>query len=409
MSRAFRHPVPLILNVALLITVAVLILHRLKPAPAPPVLAAGLAKTAGNLEPIKAANQTLVAATAPTLQQYSDFTSASDRRRWLIDQLRAMGVPNDTLALVARMDLETQWDSRFQECWGDPNKMAAVQLEMDMSKDAEMRKALGEAGFKKWDQKNMLWEAMSTKVDVTSSEADAIYALKKKLQQRELELEQARVKGTMDDAQIRDASDQAYSEYNQQLKSLLGDERYAKSQQMDDAFRADLLSHELADVKPSDSQFQEIFKAEKQWLQSISQLDPSTPDYAAQYKALNDARDETYERELGSNVYYAYLEQQDPSYSEMKKYENLWGLDDSKVNYVYDTMKQYQRSVQEYQAKVGGLQAQGQNVDFDTVNKTLQQLASQTQQSLQSYLGQDSLAKLERNHVLTFTGVHASQ
>jgi len=169
------------------------------------------------------------------------------------------------------------------------------------------------------------------------------------------------------------------------------------------------LSHELADVKPSDSQFQEIFKAEKQWLQSISQLDPSTPDYAAQYKALNDARDETYERELGSNVYYAYLEQQDPSYSEMKKYENLWGLDDSKVNYVYDTMKQYQRSVQEYQAKVGGLQAQGQNVDFDTVNKTLQQLASQTQQSLQSYLGQDSLAKLERNHVLTFTGVHASQ
>lgn len=409
MSRAFLRQISLILNGVLVVTVAVLTLHRLEHMPALRPAGVNLPKRTDRLEPVKTANKASVISKAPQSQQYTDFTSASDRRRWMIDRLRAMGVPNDTLALIARMDLEVQWDGRFQECWGDADKMAAVQLEMDMGKDAEMRAALGEAGFKQWDRKNMLWEAMSTEVDVTQPETDAIYALKKKLQQRQLELEQAKVNGTMDDAEIKDASDQAYSEYNQQLKTLLGDNRYATSQQMDDAFRAGLLSHQLANVNPSDSQFEELFKAEQQWIQSLSQLDPSSADYAAAYKELNDARDQTYQRVLGSNVYDAYQEQQDPSYSEMKKYENLWGLDDPKIDYVYGTMKQYQKSVQDYQARISALQAQGQNVDFETVKKTLQQFASQTQQSLQSYLGQDSFTRLERNHVLMFTGVRASE
>jgi hypothetical protein len=48
-------------------------------------------------------------------------------------------------------------------------------------------------------------------------------------------------------------------------------------------------------------------------------------------------------------------------------------------------------------------------VEWDTVNQTLQQLASQTQQSLQNYLGPDSFNKLERNRVLMFTGVRPPQ
>jgi len=405
MSREFRHQVSILINTVLAVTVVVLALHRLGHAPAPSSAAVNLGKMSHGGTSEKAANETVVFTGKPIGPQYAGFASASDRRRWMIDQLRAMGVPDDTLALVARMDFEVQWDGRFQECWGDGDKMAAVQLEMDMKKDAEMRAALGEAGFKQWDQGNMLWEAMSTKVEVTPSEADAIYALKKKLQQRELDLEQAKVKGTMDAAQIDAASDQAHSEYDQQLKGVLGDDRYAKSQQMDDAFQADLLRHQLANVNPGDSQFQELYKAEQQWTESLSQLDRTSSDYAAQYKALNDVRDQTYQQVLGSNVYSAYQERQDPSYSEMKKYGDLWGLDDSKIDYVYNAMKSYQQSVQDYQAQVSALQAQGQNVGWDAVNKTLQQFASQTQQSLQSHLGQNSYNKMERNHVLMFTGV----
>jgi hypothetical protein len=343
------------------------------------------------------------------LPQYGDIKSPSERRRLIIDQLRSMGAPNELLALVAKVDFEVQWESRFAECKGDMNKLAAVQLAMNLNKDAEMRAALGEEGFKKWDQKTMLWEAMSTSVDVTDSEAAAIYNLKKKLQQRNNELEQARLNGTMDDAQINDASDKAYAEYFTQLKGLLGDERYKKSQQLDDDFVAGNLKAQLAKVSPSDTQFQDLFKAEQDLNNSRLELDhqfqgdPSSQDYQAQLKALNDARDQAYQRVLGSNVFYSLQEQQDPGYVEMKKYADLWGLDDNKINYVYDTLKNYEKSLQQYQSQLVALQFQGQGVDLDTIKSRLQQITDQTQQALQNYLGPDSFNKLQRNRVIQFS------
>jgi hypothetical protein len=267
-----------------------------------------------------------------------------------------------------------------------------------------MRAALGEEGFKRWDVKKMLWEAMSTEVTVTSSESDAIYAAKKKLEQRELELEQAKVKGSMDDAAINDAEDKAYAEYNQQLKAVLGDDRYAKSQQLDDAFAARNLRYTLTrnGVNPDDSQFQALFKAEQDYSQSQIKLDSSAPDYPAQLKALNDARDQQYRQVLGADAYDIFQKEQDPGYSRMKKYETLWGLDDSKADYVYNTMKSYEKSVQDYQAQLSALQAQGQKVDWDGAKQHLQQLTDQTGQTLQNYLGQNSFDKLQRNHLFLF-------
>ncbi len=407
MSIEFRRQAPLALNFVLAGTVVALAVHKLTRSSAPSEVRPEA--TANEVSQGEMSNEMPVSAEQPKLPRYGDFASATDRRRWLIDQLSAMGVSNDMLALVAREDFEVQWDGRFKKCGGNRDKLAAVQLEMDLSKDTEMRAALGEAGFKQWDQGNMLWEAMNTKVDVTSAEADGLYGLKKKLQQRELELEQAKVNGTMDDADISDASDKAYSEYNQQMKMLLGDDRYAKSQQTDDAFAAGNLQYSLAKygVNPTDSQFQELFQAQQQWNKSLSELDPYAPDYAARYKALNAARDQEYQQVLGSDAFGAYQEKQDPGYSQMKKYENLWGLDDGKIDYVYNAMKNYESSAQDYQAQINALQAQGQNVD--AVNQKLKQITDETGQALQDYLGQYSFNKLQANRLFLFKQTQAPQ
>ena len=407
MSSELRHRASLALNVVLIVTVAILAGWKLDHTFAP---SAEVSSEIGTNEvaPGKATSERPVFSQAPKLPQYGDIASASDRRRWIIDQLRAMGVPNDTLALVARVDFEVQWESRFEACRGDRDKLAAVQLDMDMSKDVEMRAALGDAGFKQWDQNSMLWEAMSTEVEVTASEIDAIYALKKKLQQRELELEQASVKGTMDDAEINDASDKAYSEFNQQMKALLGDARYAKSQGLDDATAADNLRQDLAKANPSDSQFQDLLKAQQQLNEHRSELDkqfqddPSSAAYSAQIKVLDDARDQEYQRVLGTNVFDTLQKQQDIGYSKMKKYENIWALDDNKIDYVYSAIKYYEKSVQDYQAQARAIEAQGQSVDWDAVNRNQQQFAQQTEQALQNYLGQDSFNKMLRNGVFQF-------
>src|SRR6185437_7491529 len=403
MSSTFRHHVSLALNVILMITIVTLVFIVLGRASAPSLPKRGLKKMAPAVSSDEAATETPAFFEQLSLPQYSDIKSPSDRRRLIIDQLRAMGVPNDLLARVAKVDFEVEWGARFSECKGNMDKLAAVQLAMNLNKDAAMRAALGEEGFRKWDQKTMLWEAMSTPVDVTVSEASAIYDLKKKIQQREYELDQARLNGTMDDAQINAASDQAYAEYFQQMKDILGEDRYKKSQQLDDDFLAGNLRAQLAKVNPDGAQSQELFKAEQELNNSRLELDhefqddPSSPDYQARLKALNGARDQEYQRVLGSNVFYSLQEQQDPGYAQMKKYEDMWGLDDNKINYVYDTLRNYQKSLQDYQAQLLALQAQGQNLDPDTVKNTLQQITEKAQQTLQNYLGQDSFNRLQRN------------
>ena len=409
MSNKFRHQISLVFNIVLAVTVIAIARHRLGRESALPAGQGTSARKANKVGQEDAMAQMPSFAEQSAMPQYSDIKSPADRRRWMIARLRAMGVPNDLLATVARVDFEVQWDSRFDDCHGNMNKLAAVQLAMNMSKDNEMRAALGEAGFRQWDQKTMLWEAMSTSVAVTSAEAATIYDLKKKLQQRQLELDQSRLNGTTDDAQINQAYDQAYSDFYSQMKGVLGEERYKKSQQLDDDFMAGNLRAQLAKVNTTDSQFQELFKADQQFNQARLEFDhqfngdPSSAPYQDQINALNTVRDQEYQRVLGSNVFYSFQEQQDPGYSQMKKYEDLWGLDDSKIDYVYNTMKQYQKSLVDYQARLFGLQAQGQSVDVSTVKNYLQQISSQAQDSLQGYLGADSFNKLQRNRVVQFT------
>jgi hypothetical protein len=400
MSREFRHQASLILNVVLAVTGVILVLHKSERPPAP---------SARVVSPGKMTSQTPVFTNQPKLPQYKDIPSASDRRRWLIDQLRAMGVPNDVLARVALSDIGDGWQKRFEECRGDADSMAALQLGHDMGQDAEMSAALGEESFKQWDQKNMLREAMSGKVDLTASEADAIYDLKKKLQQRQRELDQARLNGTMDDVEINDATDKAYSGFNQQMKVLLGDERYAQSQGLDDGTAAKNLQQDLAKVNPSDSQVQELLKAQRLLAESQAALDkqfqddPSSAAYAEKTRELAAARDQEYQRVLGTSAFDILQRQQDVGYSKMKKYENIWGLDDSKVDYVYGAIQDYQQAVQDYQSQSSALEAQGQSVDWNAVNNNLQQFAQQTQQGLQNYLGQDHFNKMQQNQIFPFT------
>lgn len=402
MSRKFQASLGL--NVVLAGAVVALAVHKSQPAPA---------LSAGEFAAEKVTAETSQVATSqPKSPQYAESASAPDRRRWLVDQLRAAGVPNNVLARVVQSDLEEQWQQRFEESaekgHGDADSMAALQLEHDQGEDADMRAALGDEGYRQWDQGHMLHEANMGKVELTTAESDAIYDLKKKLQQRQWDLAQARLNGDMDEAEVNEATDKSYSEFNQQMKALLGDDRYAKSQGTDSDTAATNLLHDLAKANPTDSQFQNLLKAQEELNKRRSELDkqfqdnPSSAAYADQIKALDAAHDQEYQRVLGTNVFDSLQKDQDIGYSKMKKCETIWGLDDNKVDYVYGSIKYYEKSVEDYQAQARALEAQGQSVDWDGVNKNLQQFANQTQQSLQNYLGQDSFSKMQRNGIFQF-------
>lgn len=399
MNSKFRYQISFGLNIVLAVTALALALHRSEPVP-----------------PITVIPDIPVVSTSARLatnwssqEEYPVTGSASDKRRWLVDQLRAMGVPNKILARVVLADIDARRTKHAAEvakqCYGDPETMAALQLEFDMGFDAEMRAALGEEGFKQWDKENMLRHVNSGKIELTDSETDAAYDLWKKLQQLELELRRARLKGEMDDADVSDTLEKAVAEFEQQMKALLGDERYAKAQQLDEQTAAMTLREEFAKANPTDAQFQELLKAQQQWNEQRAALDkqyqddPSSPVYLEAIKALDEARDQEYRRVLGTNVFDTLQKEHDPRYSKMKKFAHIWGLDDDKIDWVYSTLKYYQKSIEDYQAQARALEAQGQKIDWDAVYRNVFQFAEQTGQILQNYLGQDSYTKLLQNGI----------
>jgi hypothetical protein len=124
--------------------------------------------------------------------------------------------------------------------------------------------------------------------------------------------------------------------------------------------------------------------------------------YTDQIKALDAARDQEYRRVLGDTAFETLQKEQDPSYSRMKKYRTAWGLDDNSIDAVYGTMKYYEKNVEEYQARARALDAQDHSVDWDAVNRNLQQFSEQTQQALQNYLGQNRFNRLQQNGIFRF-------
>lgn len=415
MISKFSSKASLGLNVVLTLaisTLAILKLNRASTGSTPDV------EPLDNTTPAIAQNETMQPAVLrieeEKLPNYADISSPSERRRQIIDRLRALGVPNELLGRVARVDFEVEWDDRFQECWGDMEKMARVQLDMSLAKDAAMQAALGEEGFKQWDQNYMLWEAMNTKVDVSAAETESLYEFKKTLQKRMLDLDKARLDGTMDDADINEAVDAAYAEFNRSMRNLLGDERYAKSQQLDREFVFDNFKHEIAKANPTDAQCKELFAVEQDWNRQRMEVeyayrnDTFSPDYLNKLRELDAARDREFERVLGADAYESLRKQQDSAYAQMKKYQNLWELDDNKIDFTYRTMKDYQRKVDDYQAQVLGMQSRGEFVEWDSVNRNLLQLATETQNVLRNQMGSESFARLQRNRVLRWATLAAA-
>lgn len=372
-----------------------LALHRSAPVPEPAVRKAEVVRTPLRQE--------------PRSDEYPRTASASAQRRWLVDQLRAMGVPNRVLARVVLADLDWAWNKRGGELslqsHGDPDTLAAFKLENAMGLDAQMRAALGEEGFKQWDRENMLREANHGKLPLTTAEIEGSYSLWKALQRRELELKKARVKGEMDEMELSAAYEKTISEFEQRMKLLLGEERYAKARQIDDGAH---LRQGLANAHLNDSQFQELLETQKQWnalrfkIDQQFRNDPSSSAYSEQLSVLDEARDLEYRRVLGTEIFDTFQKEQHPSFSLMTKHASLWGLDNDKIESVYGSIRYYEKTVQDYQAQVRATEAQGQSVDWDGVNKNLNQFADETRQSLQNYLGQDSFDKMQRNGVFRF-------
>src|SRR5205823_4232979 len=104
----FRHRASLKLNAILAVAVGALVLHKLNSVSTTTSIPVDRGKPTNEVGSRKMMKRTPTFPEQPKSPQYADITSASNRRQMIIDQLRAMGVPNEVLGRVARVDFEVE-------------------------------------------------------------------------------------------------------------------------------------------------------------------------------------------------------------------------------------------------------------------------------------------------------------
>jgi hypothetical protein len=349
------------------------------------------------------------AAAKPALPATIAISSSGDWAR----ALRAAGVTEKLIADVAAADFEGRWQVRMREIQKkfnageiDEDELAKFYLHRDTEQETEMRAALGEEGFKAWDQRRLLQDYDMTELKLSAEDTEALYQLRKSYEKQSRDLERSRQQGDLDEADMESKAEARQNQFNEQLKKLLGDDRFASIQNAGDPSAADL-RRSLKNMHATDEQSEQMLKAQQAWTEERAKLEKQlqqgqvvTADYEQKTKAIEAARDEAYQKALGAEGYADLQKNQDSRYQTLKRFGPAWGLSDGDVNSLYGTIKSYETSVRDYQERARAIEQQGQAVDWPAVQQALKDYAKQTEDTLQKTLGEERFRRLKRNNVV---------
>jgi hypothetical protein len=351
----------------------------------------------------------------PKPRGHSDLESAGDWRQW-IEQLRAAGVPTPVLVKLVQAGFDDRWmrrqaqaDLSYRNGELDADDLGALAIQHDRERDDEVRAAIGDAAFKSWDIQNILVGHVFEQVTLTGSESNSVYDAEKKLQRLSQDANELKLRGQIDQAECDSRLQKGQTEHDQQLKSLLGDQRYTtlyppppeSSEPEHPDFRARGLAGEVPLVALLDIQrrWNEMRSDAEDRLQAAKAQRSKCED---ELETINNAWEIEFQRVLGTNTYNTVQKENDGSYKEMKRYAAQWSLDDTAMDHVYRTVQYFEKARADYERKARALEASGEAVDWDGVRKNIQDFGVQMQQSLQSYLGQEKFDRLKYNNLLPF-------
>jgi len=344
------------------------------------------------------------------------LTSAGRLQNW-VDQLRAAGAPDQLLAELIVADSEGRWKShdrqlqkKFEKGDLDAEALINAREQHELDQENELRAMLGDAAFRKYDRQKVLADLDLSALNLSESELDGLYQLRKDKDRGQRDLEREQRSGEIDDTDFDQKESQAENDYQQQLKSLLGDRYALLTPPSDSAVTADLKrSLKNMNFNATDDQLSTLTQAQQQWNQQRAALDSSDPDYSNKAQAVDAARDQALSQVLGADGAAQFKKLQDSNYQTLQKYAPAWQLSASDVDYVYQTLQSYQAGVQDYEAQARALEAQGQTVDWAGVQKNIQQFSQQVQGALQTYLTPDRFNKIQRSEFFDAFNPPASQ
>jgi hypothetical protein len=332
-------------------------------------------------------------------------------RNW-IDVLRAQGIPERVIIRLVLSDFDDRWQLRQDEAQQaynrgdvDSDGLAALAREHDLEQENDLRARLGEDAFRRWDQERLFQQFHLGDITLTTAETNSLYDLAANLRQRMRELDRAKQANEIDQATLSSGQKEAQKDFEKQLRALLGDERYGAIHGTDPSVGE--LRRNLRGLPLDDRQFATLLHAQQQWDSERSdleqqQVETRDPKIAEQLRALNEDRDRVFEGILGTNGFALFQKQQDSRYLEMQKNAARWGIDSSTIDQIYGLIQSYDKIAGDYVRKARETDVEGAVVDWDLLNRELQNYSHQISQNLRTNIGDALFDVLDRNQLLPF-------
>jgi hypothetical protein len=349
--------------------------------------------------------------TATEAALWTNAAPVTKRRGWT-EVLRDQGVPEKVVARLALADFDDRWQARQSEAQQaynrgdvDADALAALDVQHDVEQESYLQSVLGPEAFRQWDENRLFQQFNLAGLGLTPAESNSLYGLTANLRDRQRALNLAKLQNQVDQAALEAGLQAAQTNFDQAVRTLLGDQRYGALHGTDPVIGD--LRRGLTGMEVDPGQFSTLLQAQQSWETNRAQLEEQQVETGdtnldPQIDAAAAARDQTFEEVLGTNGYAAFKKSQDSRYLEMVKNAARWGMDDSQIDYVYDEIQAYERTVSDSQARARALEIQGTSVDWPAFQQQMQAYGQQLANQLRGQLGDASYQAVLRNRVLPF-------
>jgi hypothetical protein len=326
--------------------------------------------------------------------------------------LRMAGVSEKLIADFAAAEFESRWQQRWEEMdhqveRGELDRRAfqAWVAVRDEERERELRAALGDEGFARWDRERLLRGFDLEAMHLSAADAEALHRLRREQADGLRALELAFHRGEVDELGFQEQSSARRAEHERRLHELVGEHAHAGHDHGEGHVTG--LRRDLQAINASAAQQDALLAAQARWeadrreLQNLRGGEQAGGDgFARELQALDAARERDFARILGADALAHLLKLQDGRYQAMQQFAPAWNLSEAEIEAVYQTLRHREASLRDYWQRVQATEAQGTPVDWTAAQANARTFARQSEESLRAYLGDERFDRLAKHAVL---------
>lgn len=356
-----------------------------------------------------------VAAAAARFAPEPHAAEPADWTHWL-PALRTVGAPPDVLARLVIADFERRQERRqaelqrrFERGELDARAVALAAGDFSEEQERELKRALGEEGWRAWERGTLRAELAVHDVAVSGAELDAMYEARRRLGLHRRELERKHAAGRIDDEALSEGLSQAESDCQFRMAEVLGPERDAARLAQPDPAVAEL-RRQFGAFAVEPEQWNALVAIQREAAQRHAALDReaeqaprSETDYELQQLAVDAARDQAFIRILGTERFASQQKLADARYQTLQQFAPAWSLTPGEIEQIYAALRQQEDESRLGRARALHAEQRGASVDWIALEREREGAQQATDRALEQMLGAERFARLKRHSVLNYT------